>query len=152
MRGHDQHPVGEVDGLGHVVSNVDHGFTRFPPHLGDQLLHLVAGHGVEGREGLVHEQHGRVVGEGARDGDPLLHAPRKVVRIGIRELFQLHQPELLQGDALALRFSDALHLQAEGDVAERRAPGKELGEILEHDAAILPVALDGLTADQDVAG
>ncbi len=34
-------------------------------------LHLGAGDGVEGAEGLVHEQDGGVVGEGAGEADAL---------------------------------------------------------------------------------
>ena len=55
-------------------------------------------------------------------------------------------------DLLALGLSHALHLQAEGHVSERGAPWKQLGEILEHDAAVHAVAGDGLAADADLAG
>ena len=39
----------------------------------------VAGHGVERTEGLVHEQHVGVLGEGPGQGHPLAHAARQLV-------------------------------------------------------------------------
>ena len=75
-----------------------------------------------------------------------------MMRIGGGELLQLHQAQLLARDLLAFLLGYALHLQAEGDVAERGAPGKQLGEILEHDAAVHAVPGDRLAADADLAG
>src|SRR6266566_3640510 len=72
-----------------------------------------------------------------------------MMRIGLRELLELDQAQLLERDLLALGLADALHLEPEGHVAKRGAPGKELREILEHDAAIGALAADGLTADPD---
>src|SRR5215510_9367913 len=151
MRRHHNHPVGEVDRLRHVVRHVDHGLAGLAPDVGEQALHGVAGERIERRERLVHEQDGRVVGERARDRDSLLHAAREVVRVGLGELLELDQAQLLERDALALGLAHALHLEAEGDVAERGAPGKELREILEHDAAIGALATHRLTADPDLA-
>ena len=50
-------------------------------HLG---VHAFAGHLVERAEGLVHEQQGRREGQGAGDGDALLHAARQLVRVVAR--------------------------------------------------------------------
>ena len=151
MRRHHHHPVRQIHRLGDIVRHVDHGLAGFPPHVGEQPLHVVAGQRVERRERLVHQQHRGIVGERARDGDPLLHAAREMVRIGVGEFFELDQLELLLRDFLALGLAHALHLQAEGDVAQRGAPGKQLGEILEHHAAVLAVALHRLAADRDHA-
>src|SRR5262245_19198113 len=74
-----------------------------------------------------------------------------MVRIRLRELLELDEAQLLEGDLLALGLADALHLEPEGDVAKRGAPGKELRKILEHDAAVGALAADGLTADPDFA-
>ena len=151
MRRHDHHPVRQVDRLGDVVGHVDHGLAGLAPDVRQQPLHVVAGERVERRERLVHQQHGRIVGERARDGDPLLHAARQMVRIGAREFVELHQRQLLERDGVALLLGDAFHLEAEGHVAERGAPRKQLGEILEHDAAVHAVAGDRLAADADLA-
>src|SRR5690349_2832484 len=61
VRRHDYDPVGEVDGLGYVVGHVNDRFAGLAPHVGEELLHLLAGHRVEGRERLVHQQHRRIV-------------------------------------------------------------------------------------------
>ena len=151
VRGHDHHAVGEIHGFGHVVRHVDHRLSRLPPHLRQQPLHVVARESVERGERLVHEQHGRIVGQRPGNGDPLLHAPGEMVRKGVGEFLQLHQPELLQRDLLALLPGHALHLQPEGDVAQRGAPGEQLGEILEHDPPVEPLARNHLPVDADLA-
>ena len=48
-------------------------------------------------------------------------------------------------------FGHALHFQPERDIAERGAPREQLGEILEHHAAVHAVAGDRLAADADFA-
>src|SRR5262249_32698009 len=93
----------------------------------------------------------RSIAKGAGDGHPLLHASGQVMRIGIGELFELDQAQLLQRDALALGPRHALHLEPEGDIAERGAPGEELGGILKHDPAVRAGAAQGFAADQDLA-
>ena len=72
-----------------------------------------------------------------------------MMRIGLRELLELDQAQLLERDLLALGLADAFHLEPEGDVAKRGAPGKELRKVLEHNAAVGALATDGLTADAD---
>src|SRR5712671_4644130 len=74
-----------------------------------------------------------------------------MMRIGLRELLELDQAQLLERDLLALGLADAFHLEPEGDVAKRGAPGKELRKVLEHNAAVGALAADGLTADADLA-
>src|SRR3977135_282248 len=72
-----------------------------------------------------------------------------MMRIGLREFLELDQAQLLERDLLALGLADAFHLEPEGDVAKRGAPGKELRKVLEHNAAVGALAADGLTADAD---
>ena len=151
MRGHHQHAVGEIDRFRDVVGHVDDGLARLAPHLGEQALHGVPGHRIERGERLVHQQHGGVVGERAGDGDTLLHAAGEMMRIGVGEFLELDEGELLARDAFALGLGDALHLQPERHVAERGAPREQLGEILEHDAAVHAAPGDRLAADPDFA-
>ena len=151
MRRHHDHPVRQIHGLGDVVGHVHHGLSGFAPHVGQQPLHVVAGERIERGERLVHQQHGRIVGKRTGDRDALLHAAREMVRIGFDELLELHELELPARDLLALGLGDPFHLQPERHVAERGAPGKQLGEILEHDAAVHAVAGDRRAADADFA-
>ena len=74
-----------------------------------------------------------------------------MVRIGTREIFQFHQAKLLERDGLTLGLRHAFHFEAEGDVAERGPPGKQLGKILKDHAAVRAVAFDQCAADTDFA-
>src|SRR4029077_16065901 len=85
------------------------------------------------------------------DGDPLLHPAGEMMRIGPLELVELHQLELRERDRLALGLAAPLHLKPESDVAERGAPREQLGEILEHHAAVEAVAGHRLAADAGLA-
>ena len=67
-RGH----VGDSGGLLHVVGDDDHGVLLF--QFVDQLLDLQGGDGVEGRAGLVHEDHFGLHGHGPGDAEALLLA------------------------------------------------------------------------------
>jgi RecB family exonuclease len=73
------------------------------------------------------------------------------MRIGAGEILKLDQAELFERDRLAFRLRDSFHFEAKGHIAERRAPRKELGEVLEYDAAIHAVAGDRRAADPDFA-
>src|SRR6185312_6929739 len=73
-----------------------------------------------------------------------------MMRIVPGELLQADELKLLERDTFAFRLGDALHFQAEADVAERRTPGEELREVLKHDAAIEALAGNGLAADLDL--
>src|SRR5262245_61183505 len=74
-----------------------------------------------------------------------------MVRIRLYEFFELHQLELRERDLLALGLADPPHLEPEGHVAERRAPGEQLGEVLKHHAAVGAVTADRFTSDADLA-
>src|SRR3974390_3533301 len=152
MRRHYDDAVGEIDRFGDVVRHVDHRLLRLAPHVRQEPLHLVTRQSVERGEGLVHQQHRRIVGEGTRDRDALLHAAGGGVRIRIGEFFELYQTQLLACDLGALLFRDALHFQAKRAVAQRGAPGKQLRELLEYNAAVHTVAIDLLAGDCDFAG
>src|SRR5208282_6148616 len=86
-----------------------------------------------------------------RDRDPLLHPARKVVRIGTGKILKLHEAKLFERDGLALGLWQALHFEPKSHIAKRSAPGKKLGKILKHDAAIHAVAPHRLAADADFA-
>ncbi len=86
------------------MGHVHHGLARFPPHVREQPLHLVAGKRIKRRERLIHQQVRGVIGERPRDGDPLLHAAREMVRIGLREFFELDQRQLAPGNVFTLRL------------------------------------------------
>ena len=71
------------------------------------------------------------------------------MRIGASELLEIHQPEESQRNLRPLLLRNPFHFQAKLDVSLGRSPGKELREILEHDAAVKPLACHSLPADQN---
>ena len=123
-------------------------FGRRDELLAEPLAELLPLHLVEGREGLVHQQHRRIVRERARDVDPLEHAPGEVVRPLVLVPGEPELPEELAGrEARAAR--DAL---GEEHVVDRALPGQDGGPLRhESQQALLRAALGRLGADPDLA-
>ncbi len=59
-------------------------------------IHLLARHGVERAERLVHQQEPRVLHERAHDRGALLHAAGKLERIALREFAQADHREKIE--------------------------------------------------------
>jgi hypothetical protein len=70
-------------------------FLSFPLQADELRLEALPGDGVEGAEGLVHEQHGGVAAEGAGHAHALLLAARKLVGVapGVEVGVEPHQLE-----------------------------------------------------------
>ena len=81
MRGEEDDAIAEAGGLADVVGDEDDGFFADGPDFLDVAVELLAGQGVEGGEGLVHEEDAGIRGEGAREGGALFHAAGKLVDI-----------------------------------------------------------------------
>ena len=80
-RAEEQHrPVGEADGLAHVVRDEDDGQSELGVDALDLVVHRVAGHGVEGRERLVHQDDLGLLGEHAGQLGALAHTAGQLVR------------------------------------------------------------------------
>ena len=102
---HHEHLVGEQDRLGDRVRHEEHrrggrlpeGEQFVTEHLARQL--------VEGREGLVHEQHLRLEGEGEGDRHPLAHPARELGRAVREELAETEGGEDLPRGRAAGRFA-----------------------------------------------
>jgi hypothetical protein len=77
---------GEPAGFAQIVSDEDDRFAKATRDVREFALHLGACDGIEGAEGLVHEQDRRVGGEGARDTDTLTLASRELVGATVGEL------------------------------------------------------------------
>jgi len=78
---HDEDAVREQCGFLDVVCHEEHRLVLLLVNALQLHVESLARHGVECTEWLVHEQDRRVMQEGARDGDPLLHAARQLARI-----------------------------------------------------------------------
>ena len=113
---------------------------------GQQVAHVGAGDLVEGGERLVHQQQRRAEGDGAHEGDALLHAARQLVRVGVGELGQADLVEQLgRRRAVAPVVAPAVDVQQQAGVGLDRAPrqqGRRLGH--EADALARPAASCGL--------
>ena len=147
---HDHHTLGQDDGLLHVVGDEEAGLLLLLPGVEQLLLQLGAGLGVQGAEGLIHQQHLGVDGIGPGDGHALLHAAGELLGIGLGEALQIHHLQILVGDLLGLLVALALELEAELHVLLHGEPGEQ-GVLLEHDAAVGAGALHGLAVHQHLA-
>src|SRR5439155_16576198 len=87
----------------------------------------------------------------AGDRHALLHAARQLVGIGAGEALEVDQAQEAARRLGALGGARPAHLQPELHVALRGPPREELGEILEDDAAVEPMAGDDAAADADLA-
>ena len=94
------------------------------------VLEVAADDGVEGAEGLVHEQDGGVHGEGAGEADALLHAAGEFGGHGAAPAAEADEFEGLFGAVAAVASVGALDFEAPGGVVEHGAVGHE-AEVLE---------------------
>ena len=102
-RGEHDDAVGQLDGLGHVVGDEHDGPPRLQPDPLQMLPQRARRHGVEVREGLVHEQHVRLHGERPRDADALLLATGELGREAVRAVAQPDQVQVVPGALLPAR-------------------------------------------------
>jgi len=83
--------------------------------------------GVEGAEGLVHQQDIGVLGERPRQGHPLLHAAGKLVRKPLLESLKVAPGRAAPGNVFPFGSLHAAKLQSELDVAGGGEPWEERG-------------------------
>ena len=107
-----------------IVGDEEAGLLILLPGLQQLGLELGAGLGVQGAEGLVHEQHLGIRRIGPGDGYPLLHAAGKLLGIVVRKLGQVHLFQVLHGQLVGLLAFDALHLQGKAHVFLNGQPGE----------------------------
>ena len=110
-----------LDGMG----DVDHGLAGLLPDAHQFGLQDGAVLRIERGERLVHQQHGRIGDESARDGAALAHAAGELVRKVVAEFCQ---PDQLERGLDARRLLGRRHAageQAEADIAGDAHPGKQ---------------------------
>ena len=157
---HDGHAVADAHGLVQVVRDEDDGAALDLLQAQQLVLHLGADDGVEGREGLVHQQDRRVGRQRARQAHALLHAARQFVGVAGGPHGQAHLLQRGTGGGLAFAQRHAGQLQPEGGVLQHRQM-RQQRERLEHHADVLAaevaqllvvVLRDVLAVDHDAAG
>src|SRR5437016_7619570 len=81
MRRKKQDPIAQANRLPNVVGDKDNGFAaRFPNAL-EIAIKLLTGEGIEGSEGLIHQEDAWIRCKSSGQGDPLFHSPRKLVDV-----------------------------------------------------------------------
>src|SRR5579862_238642 len=93
---HHRHVAAEPKRLVHVVRHEHDCRAEAALNIEQILLRLGADDRIERPERLVHQQHGRLCGERARDADALLLPARELVRKGVRVLGGIELKHLQQ--------------------------------------------------------
>jgi len=83
---HDDDPVGPFRDKLQVVADENKGDAVFLPECIEQAQNILAQGSVEGGYCFVGDQHGRVGGQGAGNGDPLALPAAECVRFPVSEL------------------------------------------------------------------
>jgi len=123
---------------------------RLAPRLPDAQqfpVHALAGQRIQRAKGLVQQQHLGVMDQGTRQGHPLAHAAREVAGQGGGEILQADQVQHLASVLLGHVGGHALDFQRQGDVAQRRTPGHQVG-VLKDKANLASWAGEGLAVKE----
>lgn len=118
---HDADAVTDAHGLFDIVGHEDDGAAVGLLQLQQHVLHLAALERVEGREGLVHDDHRGVDGEGAGQADALLHTAGEFVGEFVGEGIQANLLEHLHGALFTLLAALAGDFEAECGVVQNGA-------------------------------
>ena len=155
-----QRAVAERDRLGDVVGDEDDGLAPEAPQREQVGLQLGAGLRIHGGERLVHQDDGRIVGEGADERRALAHAAGQFVRIIALEAGEPDGADEDLGMRPGLGVQAPLHLDRKQHIVDRRAPRQQvvvLGDIA--DAPVEAgtqgpriVRCHGLAVEHDLAG
>ena len=146
--------VGEVEGFVEVVGDEKNRLAEALEKRAHHLLHFEAGEGVECPEGFVHEEDGRVGGEGAGESCTLALATGELAWITAGEGggVETDGGEEFVGAANALVEGDALGFEDEGDIAfegEMREEADLLDDIADGSAEGDEIAVEGVDAGEE---
>lgn len=150
-RGKEHYPPGQVRGLLDAVGDGHDGGFPGRPQGQKVILQTFPGRNVQGAEGLIHEQDGRVQDQHPGQGDALAHSAGEPARIDPGEIRQPHPFELLAHDPVAFRLPDAPQAQPKGHVSGYGQPGKQ-GRVLKNHGPVRAGAADRTAVDQDSPG
>ena len=133
---HDRDAGPQPDGLVQIVGDEEGRLVQLLGELEELVLQLTADQGIEGAEGLVHQEHIGIRGECAGEPHPLLHAAGQLGGKAVLVAVELDHGEHALGDLPAAELRLAADLQRIGHVVPYRAVREE-GHVLE-DHADLP--------------
>ncbi len=130
---HHADPIGHAEGLFLVVRHEDRRDADGPLNLANRAAQLVANLRVQRAEGLVEQEHARLVRERASKRNALLLSARELARqtllvpVERHELQELVAPAAPLACANAARTQRELHVVGNGHVPKQRV-------VLEHEA------------------
>jgi hypothetical protein len=150
-RRHQENSITQHDGLVHRMGYEHHGLGLALEDLQQLLLERLPGLGVQGAEGLVHQQHGRVDGQGPGQTRPLLHSARELEGVGVLEAGQADQADVAVHHRRDLAPRAAEELEPVRDVLVQALPRKE-PELLEDHRHRPRGRSDAAPVDQHLAG
>ena len=150
---HDGHAVAEGHGLGLVVGHVDRRRAQAVLEARDGGAHLDAELRVEVRQGLVHEEGGRLADDRAAHGDALALAAGEVGGLAVEVLLEVEDPGRLVDAAVDLLVLLPAELEREADVLPHGHVRVERVALEDHgDVAIARgEVVDDLPADAQLA-
>src|SRR5918994_6795014 len=129
----EQHdPVAQTHRPAHVMGDEQDREALLAPEAFDLVVQQVARHGVEGTEGLVHQQDVGALGERASELHPLAHPAGELVGELALDALEVDDLQQLRHPGAPLRLRHALQLEREVDVSLRGEP-REQRRFLEHE-------------------
>ena len=147
LRGHDHAAVAEQQRLLDRMRHIDDGLAGLLPDADELGLQEHPVLCVKCGERLVHQEHGGVGHEGARDRASLPHAAGELVRIVAPEFCQAHELERSLDPRGGLAATHSARHQSEADIGLDAHPRKQAA-VLEHHGVLDRPAFGG---DCDVA-
>ena len=151
--GHHDDAVGQENRFGNAVSDEDHRLSIALPYPQQFEIHVVARHGVERAERLVHQQQCRMLDQRAANAGALTHAAGQFVRQAVGEIRDAGDLQKLVGVLPIVIDIVAHQFNRQQNVVEHGAP-RQQNRVLEHDAAgaLRPFYLPSLDGNRAAAG
>jgi hypothetical protein len=111
--------IAEVESFVEVVGHEKDGFLEAGEQIAKHVLHFRAGEGIEGSEGLVHEENGWIGGEGTGEADTLALTAGELMGHAGGEAGGVETNGLKEfvGTGNALAAGPALGFKQDGDVS-----------------------------------
>src|SRR5260221_1248257 len=115
------------------MGDEDDGLALGFPNAQQLAAHTESRNRIQGAERFVEKQHVRIYRERPRHFEPLFHAARQFLRIGLLEALQTHQLDVV-GDSLLALLLRQLE-QSESDVSFHRLPREDAALLKDKNAA-----------------
>ena len=147
---HDD-PVGQPQRLVQIVGDVEGGRPLALPKRQEILHQQLARLGVERRQRLVQQQHGRAHGQCAGDADALAHAAGQLLGQRLAEVPQTHAAQAGLDALPPLGRRQRVVFEDERQVVLDAAPGQQ-GEVLEDEGDRVQAAVRHRARHCDGAG